>query len=350
MDKATFETQNPGVFFLDPGDLEGTSHYLRGRGWLAPDEQLLAQDKAGEGNMNCTLRLRTSTRSLICKQARPWVEKYPQIPAPWDRAIQEARFYELVQGQETITQSMPGLLGVDEEARILLLDDLGKGSDLLTLYQPGEQLSQQQSTRLVTFLAALHQQTFTVAQREQLTNRQMRLLNHEHIFSLPLAPHNGIDLDAFSPGLQEIAQPLKEDTAYTQKVHELGQLYLSDGTSLLHGDFYPGSWLQKGEALYVLDPEFGFFGTPAFDVGVCVGHMVLAAQPATQIKAMLADYQTQAPLDLALALRFAGVEMMRRLIGVAQLPLNADTKTRSHWLSLSQKLVLRPSLDGLEAA
>src|SRR2546421_5684303 len=47
----------------------------------------LSAAPAGEGNMNYTLRIGTSERSFVMKQARPWVEKYPHIAAPWDRAL-----------------------------------------------------------------------------------------------------------------------------------------------------------------------------------------------------------------------------------------------------------------------
>ncbi|MBK8314154.1 MAG: hypothetical protein IPL01_09085 [Acidobacteria bacterium] len=62
------------------------------KGWLNTDERVISAGKAGEGNMNYTLRVETSDRSFILKQARPWVEKYPQVSAPWDRAIVEGSF------------------------------------------------------------------------------------------------------------------------------------------------------------------------------------------------------------------------------------------------------------------
>ena len=79
---------------LDPDDRDALSRYLRSQGLLDPDEGLLEAAKAGEGNMNLTLRLRTARRSLIVKQSRPWVEKYPTIPAPEDRALVEIAFYD----------------------------------------------------------------------------------------------------------------------------------------------------------------------------------------------------------------------------------------------------------------
>ena len=55
--------------------------------------------------MNCTLRVTTTRRSFILKQARPWVEKYPQIAAPVERARVEAAFYAAVADQRTWPRS-----------------------------------------------------------------------------------------------------------------------------------------------------------------------------------------------------------------------------------------------------
>jgi 5-methylthioribose kinase len=41
-----------------------------------------------------------------------------------------------------------------------------------------------------------------------------------------------------------------------------------------------------------------------------------------------------------LAFGFAGVEIIRRLLGVAQLPLAADLGTKQRWLALAREMVL----------
>ena len=79
---------------LNPSDLDDLERYVRAQGFLGDGERLLAAGKAGEGNMNLTLRLTTDRRSFIVKQSRPWVEKYPHIPAPADRALVEIAFYD----------------------------------------------------------------------------------------------------------------------------------------------------------------------------------------------------------------------------------------------------------------
>ena len=42
---------------------------------------------------------------------------------------------------------------------------------------------------------------------------------------------------------KELAQKMAADVSYVASVRTLGEAYLADGEVLLHGDFFPGSWL-----------------------------------------------------------------------------------------------------------
>ncbi len=53
--------------------------FMAARGWLGPGERVERAARAGEGNMNRVLRVTTTARSLILKQARPWVENMTTI-------------------------------------------------------------------------------------------------------------------------------------------------------------------------------------------------------------------------------------------------------------------------------
>src|SRR5262249_56668646 len=89
---------------------------------------------AGEGNMNLTLRVRADRRSMVLKQARPWVEKYDHIEAPWERSLSERWFYERVAGIPEVARHTPRLLAADADARALLLEDLEGARDLSGVY------------------------------------------------------------------------------------------------------------------------------------------------------------------------------------------------------------------------
>ena len=301
--------------------------YLRRRGWLDTGEVITSVEKPGEGNMNYTLRVITQTRTLIVKQSRGYVEKYPTIAAPADRAVTEGRFYKKIQGIPTLATQMPHLLGIDEENNILVLEDLGAASDFTFLYQPGRLLSESDALTLTGYLSDLHGQFITQEPDEAFANLAMRALNNEHITNYPFLEDNGFDLDTVQPGLQDLAMPYKRDAGLKRTVQELGVVYLAEEhpskpVTLLHGDYYPGSWLQTASGTKIIDPEFCFFGPAEFDLGVMIAHLMMAGQPPTVLNTVLTNYQPGTGFDEGLRRRFTGVEIMRRLIGLAQLPLS----------------------------
>lgn len=345
-----FQSRHPDVFLLDPADVPALTGYLRVRGWIDADEDVLSASRPGDGNMNCTVRVQTPRRTFILKQARPWVEKYDHIPAPWDRALVEARFYRRVASDAVLQRSMPRMLGLDEHSRVLLLDDLGQSPDLTTIYG-GDTLTERELDALVDYLVALHAVRLTAADRSGFVNRDMRGLNHEYIFHLPLSPDNPVDLDGLTPGLGEAAAELTRDQPYVQTVTRLGEAYLADGEVLLHGDFFPGSWIRTSTGVAVIDPEFCFAGHASVDLGVFLAHLLMASQPRRSLDRVIRryDHDRQGPEPwLDDALRLAGVEIMRRLIGVAQLPLSIGLEPKRALLQLSRRLVLEPALESLD--
>jgi len=345
--------REPGLFFLDHREPASLEFYLREKSVLQQQERILSCERAGEGNMNCTVRVRTPVRSLIVKQSRPWVEKYPQFPAPWDRSCREAEFYALIRPHPAVQFCMPTLYHADLAMRLLVLQDFGEGADYSDCYT-GRPLSAPVLEVLVEFLSALHAAFDGPPTGQPLTNREMRALNHSHIFEIPLQSDNGLDLDALEPGLADAASQLRADRAYVQTIGELGAHYLADGPHLVHGDFFPGSFLRTPGGPKVIDPEFGFFGQPEFDLGVMLAHLCLARQLPAACRSVLSHYQPPPGFQLHLALQFAGAEIMRRLLGYAQLPLTPGLDNKRRLLQLSRQLVLesRPDLlfDFLSAA
>lgn len=337
----------PGFPFLWADEPAGVEALLRSRGWLAADETLVDVAPAGAGNMNLTLRVATSRRKLVVKQARPWVEKYPAIAAPWERATFERRFYEQVQSLPDVAGRMPGLLGADQAAAVVLLEYCADASDLTTLYA-GDRLTAAELTTLGEYLAALHRGTQGVS-AGAWANQAMRDLNYLHLFVVPLDEQNGLDLAALDPELPAAARELRADEAYCRTAAEVGQRYLAAGNCLVHGDYFPGSWLRTAAGIRIIDPEFGFAGPTEWDLGCAWANFELAQQPAETFPALLTCYrqalassETRLPTDFGWIARFAGIEIMRRIIGVAQLPLPAQPGLRPRLLARSRELLLSP--------
>lgn len=315
---------------IDPDDVDGVARFLTTRGWLPDPARVTLVERAGEGNMNLVLRVYWADGerrgSLILKQARPWVEKYPEIAAPPGRLAVETDFYRCTADQPSLAVAMPRLLGFDAEACAAVFEDLGEAADYTDLYAD-RTLAGAELDALLSWLSALHRLEVDPERWPRLANHPMRQLNHAHIFVVPFA-ENAPDADDFCPGLEDVAAPVRRDRRVLERIRELGALYLEDGPTLVHGDFYPGSWLTTPDGPRIIDPEFGFLGRAEFDLGVLGAHLHFAGQPD-------ADLSAHAPptgFDPVLARAFTGVELLRRLLGVAQLPLTAGLERRRQWL------------------
>jgi 5-methylthioribose kinase len=316
--------------------------HLRRLGWIEEREQITALEIPGQGNMNRLLRVRLDSRSFILKQAVPYVARYPQIPAPVTRLAAEAAFYRAIAPHPELRRHTPALLGEDQAEHLLCLEDLGTGGDLTRLYAEGPGTRHEQTLSVLTgWLGKLHGLTIDAASVPP--NGAMRELNHAHIFQVPLDPDNGV---ALSASLGDHQRRLAGDAALRARARSLGQIYLGAAGHesrpvLLHGDFYPGSWLEHAEqTVAVIDPEFGFAGPAEFDVGVFMAHLIMSGYSPTAVDTAVQRYQAPPGFSAALAAGFAGMEVIRRLLGVAQLPLHADDDTRSGWLQWARCAVL----------
>jgi 5-methylthioribose kinase len=334
-----FAALHPTVLFVDEQPTPALTARLVANGWLRPDEPIRAVEKPGEGNMNVVVRVRTDRQSLILKQPRPWVQKYPQVAAPMERIAVEAAFYGALAGHDTLSTYAPKLIGFDADHYLLAVEDLGAGIDFTYLYQPQQTLETGVLMALTEFLAALHSLSATGGGAGTFPdNRAMRLLNHEHIFRFPFRTDTGFDLDTVQPGLAALAAPLRANEALKNRAEQLGETYLQPGPTLLHGDYYPGSWLSTPGGTRVIDPEFGFRGRAEFDLGVMLAHLKLAGQASATEQHVLAHYP--APYDPALLRAFTGTEIIRRLIGLAQLPLSRSLEDKKALLDEAMEMVV----------
>ena len=136
------------------------------------------------------------------------------------------------------------------------------------------------------WIACVHRLPIDEATATKLGCDELRRLNHEHIFSIPLLEPPTVALDDVCVGLDQASRDVRSDPSIRVAMSRLGEIYLagqSDPSAerrLLHGDFYPGSWLRTDAGFRVIDPEFCFAGPVEFDLGVLSAHRIFCQSPA----------------------------------------------------------------------
>jgi len=322
---------NKGKFLLQK-DGHTLKEYLVEKGWLSSDDHIIRMEKPGEGNMNLVLRvIPCKAASFIVKQARPWVEKYPDLEAPVERIQVEHRYYKYIHKYRALATVSPAILGFDKENSVLVMEDLGDSADYTGIYQESCQFSYQELEAAISYLNQL--KSLPIPQHYP-SNLALRKLNHQHIFQLPFS-ENQFNLDSIQAGLQNLSEACKQDVDLISKIKQLGATYLTKGEFLQHGDFYPGSMLSTDEGLKVIDPEFSFIGPEEWDLAIFIAHLFLSKTSSVLInEAYCMFIKTRAFSQNRLA-GYAGTEILRRLLGLAQLPLNLTLAERTQLIEHS---------------
>ncbi len=307
-------------------------HYLESKGWIE-NETIIRSEIPGDGNMNVVLAVVTDRRKVILKQSRPYVQKYPQIAAPTERIKTEYQFYQTIL-DSGIGQHFPKIIAFDETDNIMMMEYISDAVDMVALYRE-QVVSDNELDALVKIIKTIHhcrpKSTFP-------ENMLLRELNHQHIFVLPFLENNGFQLDVIQDGLEGISLRYKKDKDLARVVKNIGRRYLSKGEFLLHGDYYPGSWMRAAKGLYVIDPEFSHLGFKEFDIGVMIAHLIMATGDEEMKSKILSIYSDD--VDEKLIHQITGIEIMRRLIGLAQLPLTRTLAEKEYLLQLAYKMIL----------
>ena len=325
--------------------------YLAKLDLLPPGEELRVEP-AGEGNINWVRRVRAprSGRSLVVKQARPALERFPEYRASTERIVFEARYYETVRplDREGIC---PQVLWFDAAQRVLVLEDLGAAERLDAALARGADVGPVVRA-LGAFLGAVHAATGADAGRPlagRFANDEMRRLHGDHIFQLPYRANDF----PLSEALRDTARAIWRDGRLRARIDAAYTRYLEPEGALLHADVQPTNVLLAPGGPKLLDAEIAHVGDPAFDVGVLVGHLVLwgvagsgAAQARAAVERTWSAYaEAHGPRELtpfeAVAL-YAGIEVLRRTIGAARVAAIENDRAALAAVEAGLRLVAAP--------
>jgi len=313
---------------------ENLAEYLKNRGLAGRDEAVRVEE-AGDGNINWVRRVRIGEagRTLVVKQARPALERFPEYQVTTERAVFEARYYQEVRPFDA-AGVCPQVLDFDEAERVLVLEDLGDAPrlDRVLTGEAAAERAAAAGEALGTFLGAVHAAT---TERPDLAarfaNDDMRRLHGDHIFALPFHANEF----ALSPALHSRAEALWRDGRAGALAADAYARYLAPSGVLVHADVQGGNVLLQPGRPRLLDAEIAHAGDGAFDVGILLAHLALGAvargdggrvRPALERtwSAYAESRGTAKAPAFDEAIRYAGIELLRRTLGAARVAAVTD--------------------------
>ena len=318
-------------------------------------------EEIGDGNLNTVYRVSDATdaeRSIVLKHAPPYIKILgPDYPLSIKRLTFEARALELY--DRLANGTVPAQYDFDPEAAVIAMEDLRDARVLRDDLINGT-VDTAIAEQIGRFMGIAHSRTHinnidnTVAQhyKQQFANTTMQAITADYVFTFPFTEH---ETNFWTPGLESEIQQLKADTDFLAQAADLKQIFLTAQQGITHGDLHTGSVLVQNNTAKVIDAEFAFYGPVGFDLGLYWANYLLAhfahqdnphIQSAikTAIGQTWQTYTTQFEMtDTELkaktlenifheAIGFAGLEILRRLIGAAHV------KDIENILDIPQKL------------
>lgn len=327
---------------------ETIPQYLRDRQgeirFFDTDVELLC-DEIGDGNLNFVYRVTDKTdpeRSLVLKQAPPYIKILgPDYPLPSDRLTYESRSLEVY--NQFAGETVPQLYYFDIDNAVIAMEDL-RGYRLLRDDLMTGNVSHRVPEQIGRFMGSVHSQTyvdnldakFVSKYQNDFANTVMQSITSDYVFTFPFTEH---ETNYFTEGLETAVSQLKSDKSFLNQADELKNIFLTVQSGLTHGDLHTGSIMVSDENAKVIDSEFAFYGPVGFDVGLFWANYFLSyfshiddSQVQSRIKAAIIQtwktYTEQFEMKKAFkfltlqsifheAVGFAGLEMLRRIIGAA---------------------------------
>jgi 5-methylthioribose kinase len=323
--------------------------YLRSRhaeiGIFEPDTEFQIEE-IGDGNLNTVYRFSDTARperSIVLKHAPPYIKVLgPDYPLSTERLTYESRALDVY--NRLVSGTSPAQYNFDAEAAVIAMEDLRNARVLRADLIAGT-VDIAIAEQIGRFMGIVHSQTYVdnvdreTAQhyKRQFANTTMQSITADYVFTFPYTEH---ETNFWTPGLASDVQQLKTDTDFLRQAAHLKQIFLTAQQGVTHGDLHTGSVLLQNDTAKVIDAEFAFYGPVGFDLGLYWANYLLSyfshqdtlsVQSAlkTAIRQTWRTYTAEFKMvDARLKARtlqnifhdavgFAGLEMLRRLIGAA---------------------------------
>jgi len=314
-------------------------------------ETVQGAEEIGDGNINVVFRVYGASSSVIVKQGLRYLRAAGES---WPLTRYRARIERdaIWEHSKLAPKVLPRVISYEESLSALVMEDLTghiSWRDALIAGSETPGVAERAGRYCADVLLGTSDIILSSTQRKGLRDRfgysELCKVTEDLVFTAPYADSVSNRFDAEAA---ELAASLRRDHDLRGAVAQLRSAFKTRGDALLHGDLHTGSLMvepQRAASGRVIDLEFAFFGPIGFDPGILLANLALSRIAhevmgnhaySRQVDSYARDYWTAFTEEarrlwpatepwydrflaavLADASRFAGMEMIRRIVGLA---------------------------------
>ena len=265
-------------------DREGARRHLAARPALADrlggDPAAWTVREVSDGNLNSVFLVEGPAGGLCVKQSLPHVRVDTSWKLPLDRAYFEAAYMRAVAPH--VGPAIPALLDYDPVLFCLVMERLSphvilrRGLIARARYSRmagdvGRYVARAcyATSGLARCFEAVMDDIALFAKNQTLTRITVDLVLAD--------PYRLSSRNRWTtPSLDAAAADIRGDAALKQAAARMGERFLGRPQALLHGDLHSGSVMVTADETRIIDGEFALMGPIGFDLGLFVGNLLLS--------------------------------------------------------------------------
>lgn len=235
----------------------------------------------GDGNVNQVFLVDGPAGAVCVKQALPYVKMAGE---GWPLTLERARFEHraLIEHGRHVGRRVPEVYHADPRLYVLVVERLAphillrEGTVAGTRYPRLADDLAQYLARSLFFTSSLG---LPAAEKKQLMavfcgNVELCRIMEDVLFTEPYHDHPRNRWT--SPQLDGLAAEVRADAPLKLAAARLKLKYMTSAEALLHGDLHAGSILVTPDDTRVIDHEFAFYGPIGFDVGTVIANLLVS--------------------------------------------------------------------------
>lgn len=234
-------------------------------------------EEIGNGNMNYVYRIKECNcrKTFILKFAAKHTRISKDIPVSNERIEIEAKV--LQQFRNLVSDFVPRIYLYDDLNKCIIMEECNGYTvmrNALNQYQIVNNFSDSITTYLVKSivpsLISEKQQDIDVSFTNPLCE-----VTKMFVFTEPFDPNSSTNA-IYEPNKDFVQSEILSDIMLLKHVDLLKENFTKKKQALLHGDLHTGSIFVKHSSVIVFDYEFAFYGPIGFDIGNLIANLIFA--------------------------------------------------------------------------
>jgi len=253
--------------------------YFKKNKLFEEDEEVTITDVA-DGNLNNVYCLRGKNKIYCAKQALPYVKCVGEW---WPLSLKRSLFEgEALKFEQSVCPELvPQFIHFNDDLA-LLVEEFLDNHIILRKEMIGGVRVNDIGKKIGEFVAKTCFYSSGLHLKPQVLREKMSFWNGNTICELTEQvifsdPYFKAQLNRHtSPYLDEIVEDIRTDKEVLVSVYKLRQKFVNEKQALVHGDLHTGSiMVDKKDSLKVIDAEFAFYGPIGFDTGMFIANLIM---------------------------------------------------------------------------